>query len=158
MKLDFISLLCLLIFACSTFNDSTIDLDPGQAIVNIENIEYNATAVMDYKTLAGIQFERISLIINDSAKIEILNENFLEGKINWYIEDHVSQQIIFSLQYNCFRGSTYSPLEGSFSVNKRTESIISGEFEITLSGGPYSCIVCPEALRNVKGKFISEIE
>jgi hypothetical protein len=151
-------ILFLLIIGCSTSIDSLSDLDEGQALLRIDNIKYNAKAVMDHQVLVETEFEKISLIINDSVRIEILKEIFVEEKIFWNIENHISQDLIFSLKYNYFGGSIYMPLEGYFSLSQRTASNITGEFEITLTGGAVSCIACPEALKNVKGKFIVKAE
>jgi hypothetical protein len=147
----------LLIFGCSTSNDSNDSLELGQARITIENNVYNANALMNHQILAETEFEKISLIINDTVKIEILKEDFIEETIYWTIENHVSPDIIFSLQYNYYGGSLYLPLEGFLKIDQKTMSSISGEFQIILTGSVYSCITCPEALKNVKGKFIVKI-
>jgi hypothetical protein len=155
-----INILIIIVFfiGCSNPNENTDNLDVGEALITIENSEFSAIALMGNQVLAETQFEKISLIINDSVKVEILQENFLEEQTIWTRENYYSQDILFSLQYNYYGGSPYSPLEGHLSINQRTELIISGEFEFTLTGGAYSCITCPEALRDIQGKFIVGIE
>ena len=108
---------------------------------------------MGHQILAETEFEKISLIINDSIKVEILKEYFIKEEINWTIEDHTSQDMIFSLQYNYYGGSIYIPLKGWLKINTRTQSNILGEFDITMRDGAASCMTCPEVLRQISGEF-----
>ena len=158
MKRLFHLMVFLIIIGCSKSIDSVDTLNEGQAFVTIENIKYTAQTEMDHQVLADTEFEKISLIISDSVKVEILKEYFIKEKIYWSIEDHTSQDIIFSLQYNYYGGSIYIPLKGWFLLSERTQSNIIGEFEIILTGGAVSCITCPEALRQISGEFNVKIE
>lgn len=160
LQMKTINFLIIIVFfiGCSHPNESTNNLDVGEALITIENSEFAAIAFIGNQVLAETQFEKISLIINDSVKVEILRENFLEEQTIWTRENYYSQDIIFSLQYNYYGGFPYSPLEGHLTIDLHTELIISGEFEFTLTGGAYGCITCPEALRDIQGKFIAEIE
>jgi hypothetical protein len=148
----------LIIIGCSISIDNMDTLKEGQAFVTIENIKYIAQPEMGHQVLANTEFEKISLIISDSVRVEILKEYFIKEKIYWSVEDHTSQDMIFSLQYNYYGGSIYIPLKGWFKLTERTDSNIIGEFEITLTGGAVSCITCPEALRQISGVFNVKIQ
>jgi hypothetical protein len=143
----------LLFIGCSTSNVNEINLEPGQALVSIENQKYDAKALIGHQMLEETEYEKISLIINDSVEIKILKKEFIDETIYWSIDDHVSQEIFFALEYNYFGGTPYLPLEGYLVIAKE-KSIISGEFDITLHGGIFSCVTCPQALKKSKGEFI----
>jgi hypothetical protein len=133
------------------------ELKVGEASVTIENVKHSAKADMAHQTILESDFEKITLTINDSLKIEILREHFTKEKTRWTTEDFVSQDIIFSLQYNHYRGTAYIPFNGWFEINSRTDSNIVGEFDITMHDGAASCMTCPETLKQVSGKFKTKI-
>ena len=148
----------LLIIGCSRSSDSLSALDEGQALITIENIKYNANAVMGCQTLADKEFEKISLIINDSVRVEILKEHFIQEKFLWSTNKAQTKEVIFSLQYNYYGGTIYYAADGWLSVTQNNPSNLSGRFDVKMHDCTASCIGCPETYRTIKGEFIVKRE
>ena len=108
---------------------------------------------MDNTVLANKEFERISLILNDSVRMEILQENFTAEKIVWSKNKLQSEDVLFVLKYNYYGGTVYNVMEGWLKITLRTNNNLVGEFDMIMHDALASCIMCPETLRKVKGEF-----
>ncbi len=139
---------------CSNPDNQDLILDVGQAIVTIENIEYEAVANMNSRILNDKEFEELSLIISDSVSINILKVNFMEETITWTGENLNPEGVIFYLLYNFISGSFNCPHDGYLLINARTDSTISGSFDMNLFDVTSSCSNCPEDHVSIEGQFI----
>ncbi len=144
-------LFIIMLVGCSNPETSAIELDVGQAIVTIGNIEYEAEAIVDSQYLLDTEYEEISLIISDSVSIVILKVNFLEETITWTGESLNPDGVIFFLRH----GSLYGPHDGSLVINDKTDSTISGKFNLNLIDGNSSISYRPENRVNIEGQFIA---
>jgi hypothetical protein len=153
MKIIISIVTIIVVFSGCSRQINNPELEIGKASLTIENKNYSAKAEMGHQT----NFEKITLTINDSAQIEILRKNFIEKKYQWVAGVDIMHDIIFSLQYN-FRGPLYMPYDGSVNITKRTSSIITGEFDITMINSYSSGPISPEILKHITGKFKVKIE
>lgn len=153
MKRIICVVLLSVVFCCSKSVSRVEPVAEGQAVVTVEDVIYQARAVLDSCLFELTEYERITLDINDSIRVIISKDHFVEEEVCWSLEDYTSQTITLLLAYSYLGGSVYTPLDGCFTLTKRTESNLIGAFDITMTGGVVDCILCPEALRRVSGTF-----
>ncbi|MBC8376837.1 MAG: hypothetical protein H8E26_12390 [FCB group bacterium] len=147
----------LFIIACSDPDSRGLDLNPGEAVLTIDNITHGAQANLGTRMLGDTEYEQITLQVSDTIHVDILNENFQEGMVSWTGDSFdVEGTMIFMTHYGY--GGGYGPRSGFLIISEQTELSISGIFQLELQNFASSCYNCPEDRLNVEGKFIAQWE
>jgi len=149
-------LFTLLVFGCSSPESNNLNLNPGEAVLTINNIEYNAAAIFGTRILGETEFEQISLIVSDSIQIDILNKKFEKEVITWAGETFTSAGTMVFLSYSARGG--YGPTGGFLIISDLTDATISGRFDMELYNFASSCSDCPENEVTAEGQFVAVME
>lgn len=148
----FIIIFAMILVGCSDPDSRGFDLNPGQAVLTIENIQYEAQAVLGTRMLGDTEYEQITLEVSDTIHMDILHEKFQEGVVSWTGETFEAEgTMVFLTHFNL--GGGFGPRSGFLIISKRTESSISGIFQLELQNFASSCYNCPEDRIQVEGQF-----
>jgi len=152
-----ISFLAILTIGCSDPDSRGLNLNPGEAVLTIENIQHGAQAYLGTRMLGDTEYEQITLEVSDTIHVDILNENFQEGMVSWAGDSFDTKGTIIFMTHYGYRGG-YGPRSGFLIISEQTELSISGIFQLELQNFASSCYNCPEDRLNVEGKFIAQWE
>jgi len=137
---------------CSDPDSTNFGLYPGEAELTIDGVNYAATAILGTRTLGDTEYEQISLIASDTVLVDILNENFQEGRVEWTGETfNAAGTMVF--MHHPGLGFGFGPESGFLIISDRTTTTISGIFNLELQDFASSCSNCPQDRVWVEAKF-----
>jgi hypothetical protein len=149
-----ILLTLLFIIGCSDPDSRGLDLNPGKAVLTLDNMTYGAEAILGTRMLGDDEYEQITLQVSDTFYVDILNENFQEGVFNWDMEGFSSGgNMIFMTSFD--RGGGFSPRSGFLLITDITEMGVSGIFILEMQNFASCCYNCPEDRVKVEGEFVA---
>ncbi|MBC8374866.1 MAG: hypothetical protein H8E26_02405 [FCB group bacterium] len=151
-------LLGFLLLGCTDPDSHKDDLKIDQAFVTIENIQITTQAFWGSRILASTEYEQIRMEISDSVYIDILNLKYTEGVTTWQKGETSPEGILFSLYERFYGGSMYMVQDGLLNIQWRTDSAISGSFDVMVYNMASSCYDCPEYERYLEGEFMVAID
>ncbi len=149
-------LFTLLFFGCSDPGPNSLNLSLGRAELTINNFAHGAEATMGTRSMGDTEYEQITILVADTLYIELLNEKFQEGIVNWDRETFSSNGTMVFMT-NRRLGSGFGPRSGFLIISDRTDSTISGIFNFELMNFASCCFNCPEDRASVEGKFFAGI-
>lgn len=151
-----IILLIMMLMGCSDPGSSGLDVNPGEGVFTIKNIEYQAEATFGTRVFGEDEVEQITLRASDTVFIDILCEDFQKGVTTWDGEFWSEEDVhVFMIHRDL--GGGFGPRSGYFIITKRTESYITGIFNMELQDFASSCYNCPDDLVWVEGEFNVEL-
>lgn len=144
--------MAFLLMACSEPGSGDINLELDKAVVILDDQTFAGTAEFGMRTLAETEYEQISLLLSDSTKIDILNENFEEAVAVWDGESFEAGRNMVFMSSRSWGGG-FAPMGGYLIIKNRSDEEISGKFDLVLYTLASSCYRCPEDVISVSGYF-----
>ncbi len=151
--------LFLVILGCSDPGIDFPDLDVGEAMLVIDNQVYEGLAVVDTVTHGENLFETLFLNISDTLVATIMKENFDEELILWSRNPAASSAsgTHLTLSERVMGGSYFTAWDGYLHISERTESTITGKFDVAFLNLYSSNPDCPDGCLQATAYFVAEI-
>lgn len=147
-----ILVLAVMLMGCSNPGSSRLDLNPGEAVFTIKNIEYEAEATFGTRMFGENEAEQITPMTSDTSYIDILSEYFQKGVTTWDGEVYNEEEThVFMLHRDL--GGGFGPRSGYLIITDRNASSITGIFNLELQNFASSCYNCPKDRVRVEGEF-----
>ena len=155
----FTLLIIPLLMGCSDPASDDINLDPGDAVLIIENESYAAEAILGTRMFLDTEYEQITLRVGDSIYIDIMNLNFEEGIVIWDGEFSDAEGTrVFAISQVHGGAGYFGPIGGYLLISEKTDSSISGKLEIDLYDYASSCLHCLGNYLTIEGQFVAEVK
>ena len=140
---------------CSDPGSGDINLDPGAAILTINNESYAAEAILGTRLFRETEYEQIILHVGDSIQVDMMNLNFEEGIVIWDGEFSDAEGTRVFAVSQVHGGAGFAPIGGFLLISNKTDSSISGKFNIDLYNFASSCLHCPGNYLTIEGQFFA---
>ena len=148
-------LLPIILFISCSDPDSTFDVSAGEAVITLDNTEYNAEAKWGERIFGEDLYQEVHLDMGEDGYADILCLRFEEGPYVWDGETHRPDGAMVFLTTQNHGGGGFGPTGGFLIIHEITETTISGTFHLDMYNFASSCWDCPENELDASGKFVA---